>query len=192
MTLSVTATVKKDGHYWDEENKCYWNTEFVVGDIVSYKGGGGSYGGNLQDVFRNREYVVEGISVGTTIDSLTTEVYGSLAYFPVYTQRLHLRGVPKAYSAKHFTLVRNGINMPTLQLDVDRPCLVFELEVDADGKKSVKDPKKGKPFDSMSLAKAWVEEQIVTSIRENNVYPQYSVYEERFIGRAEKPPVVFE
>lgn len=195
MKGSVLSLVPKNGYYWDEANKCYWNTGFTNSDVVRYKGGGGHYG-DLSDVRRGNEYTIEGISLGNSVDNIRDglDSAGHSTYAVVFTQRLHLKGVPRQYTAKHFTLVRKGIPIvPTLQIEVDRPCLVFELDTDADtGKTSVKDIKKAKPFDSMSKAKAWVEEQIVTSIRENNVYPKYSVYEERFVGRAEKPPVVFE
>lgn len=192
MNSSVTDTVRRDGHYWDQANQCYWETPYVVGDTVQYKGGGGSYGGSLVNVSRGVNYVIEGISIGTNIVTLRNP--DTEDYHTVYTQKLHLKNVPTGYAAKHFSLVTKGPRpMPILQIAADRPCLVFELDTDAaTGKLTVKDAKKAKAFDSMTLAKAWVEEQIVTSIRENNVYPKYSVYEERFVGRAEKPPVVFE
>lgn len=163
---------------------------FQVGDTVKYTGTK-SY--NIP--FNSVSSVIE-VVLGAATDK-TVSYKGS--FYVIMRSRLKVTGDRyNRHSATSFNLNTKGssgvIEMPStiLSIDTDRPCLVFELDTAENGKTTPKDIKNAKAFDSMREAKAWVEEQIVTSIRENNVYPKYSVYEERFVGRAEKPPVVFE
>lgn len=108
------------------------------------------------------------------------------------SQLVRLNATGAWFDAENFKLVKGENVSTTLAIDVDRPCLVQEIqETTVDGKAVVVGVGDFYPFDSSRAANVWASEQISNSIRSNNVYRKFKIYQEKSVAQAKKPEIEF-
>ena len=99
---------------------------------------------------------------------------------------LYLKGW---WTLTNFDYTDGEYNMnTTLQIESNRPAIVQEITT-ANGKRE--NVGSIYRFDRRSDAEAWTKEQIVNTIRADNVYREFAIFVEVAVAQASEPPVVF-
>lgn len=109
------------------------------------------------------------------------------------SQLIKFRGANSWFDAEQFKLAESANDVSkTLAIDVDRPCLVQEIqETTVDGKVVIVGVGDFTPFDSSRAANVWAAEQISNSIRTTNTYRKFRIYQEKSVAQAKKPEIEY-
>lgn len=110
-------------------------------------------------------------------------------YVYVGKVRIRIAGYSNWYSAINF---RKTDRMPTLQIEANKPTRVIEFtESLVDGKMVRTEIGNEQTFDNLSAAKLYTSSEISASIRKDNEYRKFAVFQEVFVAQAKQPEVEF-
>ncbi len=162
--------------------KRWTDTNFDVGDIVKKAGGSGA-----DSLSRFEEYVVQKIEYVYSTDTH----YQDGVYNSVYRQKITVSGGNRAYFGSNFKIERKVGAAMALEIENMKPCVAVEIDTNAAGEDTIKEPAVWLPFDTPLKAKAALSKIISDDIRENNVYRRFRLYTNSVVAGAKQPEIEF-
>ena len=118
-------------------------------------------------------------------------IYVDGAYQYIYWQNVKLKnGGGNTRSMKNWSKAEKRNNV--LAIETNRPTLVVEVkEIVENGTAVFKEVGEPVVLDSLSSARVYASNEISESIRKDNTYRQFRIYQEHSIARAKKPEIEF-